>query len=123
MNLTSNPLISVVMPVHNALPFLDESIKSILKQTLSDFEFVILDDASTDGSVERLREWSRHDPRIHLHESKQSLGLSGSSNAVISKTRAPIIARMDADDIAHPYRFILQDTITDEIYTLSLHGT
>jgi glycosyltransferase involved in cell wall biosynthesis len=99
-----NPLISVVMPVHNAMPFLDESIKSILEQTLSDFEFVIYDDASTDGSVARLREWSLRDSRIRLHESKKRLGLSGSSNAVIAKARAPIVARMDADDVAHPDR-------------------
>jgi glycosyltransferase involved in cell wall biosynthesis len=104
MNVTPNPLISVVMPVHNARPFLDQSISSILEQTLRDFEFVILDDASTDGSVERLREWSGRDSRIHLHESGTRLGLSGSSNAVVAKARAPIVARMDADDIAHPDR-------------------
>lgn len=98
------PLISVVMPVHNALPFLGESIRSILEQTLSDFEFVIFDDASTDSSVEVLREWAVRDKRIHLHESTTRLGLSGSSNAVVSKARAPIVARMDADDIAHPER-------------------
>src|SRR5712692_2248266 len=102
MNSTANPLISVVMPVHNALPFLDESIGSILQQTLSDFEFVILDDASTDGSVELLREWSLRDKRILLHESRRRLGVSGSSNAVVSKAGAPIVARMDADDISHP---------------------
>jgi glycosyltransferase involved in cell wall biosynthesis len=104
MESTANPSISVVMPVYNALPFLDDSINSILTQTFSDFEFVILDDASSDGSVERLRHWATRDSRIHLHESKTRLGLSGSSNAVIAKTRASIIARMDADDIAHPDR-------------------
>jgi len=104
MNVPANPQISVVMPVHNALPFLDHSIKSILEQTLTDFEFVILDDSSTDGSTELLREWSRRDKRIHLHESKDRLGLAGSSNAVVSKAHAPIVARMDADDIAHPDR-------------------
>ena len=104
MNVSSNPSISVVMPVHNARPFLDESIRSILEQTLRDFEFVILDDASTDGSVELLREWSGRDGRIRLHESTERLGLSGSSNAVVAKSRAPIVARMDADDIAHPDR-------------------
>lgn len=104
MNVTPPPSISVVMPVHNARPFLDESIRSILAQTLGDFEFVILDDASTDGSVELLRKWSCHDGRIRLHQSTQRLGLSGSSNAVVSKSRAPIVARMDADDIAHPDR-------------------
>src|SRR6267143_6361753 len=104
MNPTANPSLSVVMPVHNALPFLDESIKSILEQSLSDFEFVILDDASTDGSLARLREWARRDQRINLHESKTRLGLAGSSNAVVAKARAAIVARMDADDIAHPDR-------------------
>jgi glycosyltransferase involved in cell wall biosynthesis len=113
MNLTTNPLISVVMPVHNARPFLGESIRSILEQTFSDFEFVILDDASADGSVELLREWSFRDKRIHLHESKKRLGLSGSSNAVVAKARASIVARMDADDIAHPDRLRRQWNIME----------
>jgi len=92
------------MPVYNALPFLDASISSILGQTLSDFEFVILDDASTDKSLARLREWAVRDSRIRIQESKQRLGLSGSSNAVVAAARASIVARMDADDIAHPDR-------------------
>jgi glycosyltransferase involved in cell wall biosynthesis len=92
------------MPVHNALPFLDHSIRSILGQTLKNFEFVILDDASTDGSTELLREYARRDARIRLHKSDEKLGLAGSSNAVVSKTRAQIVARMDADDVAHPDR-------------------
>src|SRR5688572_6099446 len=104
----AKPLISVVMPVYNALPFLDHSINSILTQTFSDFEFVIFDDASTDGSVEQLRAWTTRDNRIKLHESKTRLGLSGSSNAVIAHARASMIARMDADDIAHPHRLARQ---------------
>lgn len=104
MNVIEDPQISVVMPVHNALPFLNESIKSILGQTLSDFEFVILDDASTDGSAELLREWTLCDARIRLHKSSTRLGLARSSNAVIAKAKAPILARMDADDVAHPDR-------------------
>ena len=101
------------MPVHNALPFLDESISSILKQTLTDFEFVIFDDASIDGSVELLREWSLRDKRIHLYESNKRLGLAGSSNAVVAKARASIVARMDADDIAHPDRLRRQWNIIE----------
>ncbi len=92
------------MPVYNALPFLDDSISSILSQTLSDFEFVIFDDASTDNSLDHLRNWAARDHRIHIHEGKTRLGLSGSSNAVVAASRAPIVARMDADDIAHPDR-------------------
>jgi glycosyltransferase involved in cell wall biosynthesis len=123
MNWTANPLISVVMPVHNALPFLDESIKSILEQTLSDFEFVIFDDASTDSSVQRLREWSLRDKRIHLHDSNERLGASGSSNAVVSKARAPIVARMDADDIAHPDRLRRQWEIIEGRPDVAAIGT
>src|SRR5688500_20124002 len=90
--------LSVVMPVYNALPFLDDSVNSILTQTFTDFEFVIFDDASTDGSVERLRQWAVRDNRIKLHESTTQLGLSGSSNAVVTHARAAIVARMDAED-------------------------
>jgi glycosyltransferase involved in cell wall biosynthesis len=123
MNAKSNPKVSVVMPVHNALPFLEESIRSILGQTLEDFEFVILDDASSDGSTEVLREWSRRDARIQLHESSERLGLSGSSNAVVSKSQANIVARMDADDVAHPDRLSRQLKIIESRPDIALIGT
>lgn len=123
MNAKANPQISVVMPVHNALPFLDESIRSILEQTLTDFEFVILDDASTDGSTELLHEWLRRDARIQLHESRKRLGLSGSSNAVVAKAQAQIVARMDADDVAHPDRLRRQLNIMESRPDIAVIGT
>src|SRR5215471_2814075 len=123
MNSSPNPLISVVMPVHNALPFLDDSIRSILGQTLSEFEFVILDDASTDNTIEHLREWAARDQRIQIHESKQRLGLSGSSNAAIAAARASIVARMDADDIAHPDRLRRQWEIMRNVPDVAAVGT
>jgi glycosyltransferase involved in cell wall biosynthesis len=101
---TKLPPVSVVMPVHNGRPFIDESIQSILDQTFSDFEFVILDDGSTDGSGARLCEWALKDSRIRLCSSPEKFGLSGSSNVVVQKSRAPLIARMDADDVSHPDR-------------------
>lgn len=102
------PAVSVVMPVHDARPYLDESVGSILRQTYGDFELVILDDASTDGSREALRRWARADERIRLFESNEKLGLSGSSNFVVREARAPLVARMDADDVAHPERLARQ---------------
>lgn len=123
MTFMESPSLSVVMPVHNALPFLEECIKSILTQTLTDFEFVILDDASTDGSLELLRQWSLRDPRIRLHETKKQFGLAASSNAVVAKARAPLVARMDADDIAHPARLLRQITIMNERPDVVLIGT
>ena len=98
------PFLSVVMPVHNALPFLDESIGTIVNQTFTDFEFVIMDDGSTDGSERVLRAWEKKDDRIRVFQSDHKLGLAGSSNLVVSKARGRLIARMDADDISHPDR-------------------
>ena len=102
------PALSVVMPVHNALPYLDAAIESILRQTYSDFEFVILDDASTDGSTERLRDWAARDKRIRLLDVKENLGPAASSQHVAQAARAPLVARMDADDISSPDRLQLE---------------
>src|SRR4051794_7125581 len=95
------PLLSVVMPVHNGLPYLDASIASILGQTHDDFEFVIGDDGSTDGSREALRAWKEKDPRIRLFEGEARLGPSASSNWVVEQSRGRFVARMDADDVSH----------------------
>lgn len=92
------------MPVRNALPYLDEAVESILAQTYRDFEFVILDDFSHDGSRERLRTWATKDSRIRLYESDERLGPAGSANRVVEEARADLVARMDADDVAHPER-------------------
>jgi glycosyltransferase involved in cell wall biosynthesis len=111
------------MPVYNAFSFLDDSIGSILGQTLGDFELVILDDASTDKSIECLREWAARDQRIQVHESKKRLGLSASSNAVVAEARASIVARMDADDIAHPDRLRRQWEILRNCPDVAVVGT
>jgi glycosyltransferase involved in cell wall biosynthesis len=111
------------MPVYNAAPFLHDSISSILKQTFSNFEFVIFDDGSTDDSLERLREWEARDDRIRIHEGKQQLGLSGSSNAVVAQARAAIVARMDADDVAHPDRLRRQWEVIQHNPDVAVVGT
>jgi glycosyltransferase involved in cell wall biosynthesis len=102
--MTDDQFISVVMPVHNALPHLDAAVRSILDQTHPHFEFVIFDDASTDGSAERLRDWAARDRRIRVLEGHENLGPVGSSSLVVEQARAPLIARMDADDICDPDR-------------------
>ena len=122
MNIDQPPL-SVVMPVHNALPFLDASIGSILNQSFSDFEFVILNDASTDGSDTVLRKWEKRDSRLRVIESPDKLGLAGSSNLIVSSSRARIIARMDADDISHPDRLIQQLDIMERHSDVVVVGT
>ena len=102
------PEVSVVMPVHNAMPYLDIAVESTLGQTFRNFEFVILDDGSTDGSTERLREWASRDPRIKLLEEKRNMGPARSSERVARAASAPIVARMDADDVSYPTRLAEQ---------------
>jgi GT2 family glycosyltransferase len=104
------------MPVHNTLPHLDQAIESILGQTFSNFEFIILDDASTDGSSERLRLWASRDRRIRLLDVKDNLGPVGSSNMVAYAAKAPLVARMDADDIS------AQDRLAEEFQFLQRHA-
>ena len=97
---------SVVMPVRNAGPYLDDAIQSILAQSRGDFEFIIGDDGSTDGSRERARDWARRDDRIRtVALSDCGLGPAGSSNLVAREAKYPIVARMDADDVSRSDRF------------------
>lgn len=120
---TGSPRLSVVMPVHNALPFLDAAIESILSQSFSDFEFVILDDASSDGSLAHLREWAEKDRRIRLIEQKANLGPAASSDRVARAAVAPLVARMDADDISCPERLERQVRLLAERPDVGLVGS
>jgi hypothetical protein len=99
----SSPIVSVVMSVFNGQAFLLEAIDSILAQTFKDYEFVIIDDGSTDKTAEILAEYSRRDQRIrvHRHENK---GRAASLNIGIEMSKSPYVARMDADDISMPNR-------------------
>lgn len=119
----STERLSVVMPVHNALPHLDAAVRSILGQTHGDFEFVILDDASTDGSSERLADWAARDQRIRLIRSERNLGPVASSNRVVQGSSGNIVARMDADDIAHPDRLRRQIELLRANPEVGLVGT
>lgn len=111
------------MPVHNGLPFLSASIESILRQSFADFELIILDDGSTDGSAEVMSEWARKDARIQLLANSQKSGLSRSSNLLVSSAQSSLVARMDADDIAHPDRLRRQWELIEDNSEIVLTGT
>ncbi len=98
------PLISVLMPVYNAEKYIHDAVDSILQQTLTDFEFIIINDGSTDGSLKILETYAKQDKRIELI-SRENKGLVATLNEGIALANAPIIARMDADDISLPTRF------------------
>jgi glycosyltransferase involved in cell wall biosynthesis len=97
-----NPLVTVLMPVYNAEAFLREAIDSILQQTLTKFEFLIIDDGSTDTSVSIIKSYA--DPRIHFIQNEKNLGISATLNRGIELAACELIARMDADDISYPER-------------------
>lgn len=101
------PAISVILPVYNGECYVQEAVESILAQTFTDFELIIINDGSTDGSGAILRALAVRDPRIVLVE-RPNGGLVSALNEGIQRARAPIIARMDADDVAMPERFALQ---------------
>jgi glycosyltransferase involved in cell wall biosynthesis len=98
------PAISIVMPVRNVQNTVDPAIRSILAQTCTAWELVVLDDGSIDGTAQRLREYADRDDRIRPFIDGRSLGLPTRLNEGVRHSRAPIIARMDGDDVCYPGR-------------------
>lgn len=103
----SSPLISVVMAVHNGMPYLPQAVDSILQQTFKNFEFLIVDDGSTDNTAELLRGYQLRDSRVQVI-SQANRGLTVSLNRMLTVAQGKYIARMDSDDIAHPERLEIQ---------------
>lgn len=95
-----NPLVTVLMTVYNGGDYLNASVQSILNQTFKDFEFLIVNDCSTDESLEVIR--SFEDKRIRIHNNEENLGQTKSLNIGLKLARGRYIARMDADDMALP---------------------
>src|SRR5690349_12083876 len=116
------PRVSVVMPVHNGGPFLERAVESILGQSFADFEFVIIDDGSTDSTGEVRRRHQAADHRVRVHHQEKA-GLVASLNDGCSRARAPYIARMDADDIAFPERLDRQVELLDREPEVVLVGS
>ncbi len=105
--MVSSPKVSVLLPVFNAAEYLLVCLKSLERQTLKNFEIVAIDDGSTDGSTEILRQWGRLHGRLRLFKRRHQ-GLVPSLNAGLESCRGDLVARMDADDVAHPRRLELQ---------------
>jgi len=115
------PKITVLMPIYNCDLYIKEAIDSILNQTFMDFEFIIIDDASTDNTVFIVKRYN--DSRIKLIEKEKNSGYTNSLNYGLSIARGEYIARMDGDDISLPERFIKQVHILDKNPNLVLCGT
>ena len=102
----ADPKVSVLMSVYNGEKYLREAVESILNQTFRDFEFIIIDDGSTDSTNEIIRSYS--DCRIRLLENEENIGLTKSLNKGIDQCRGEYIARMDGDDVSLQQRFSKQ---------------
>ncbi len=100
------PAVSVVMACYNSIQTINSAVDSILAQTMRDFEFIIIDDGSTDNTLDCLAEYK--DPRLQIIKSDGNQGLTRRLNEGLGLARADIFARMDADDISHVDRLARQ---------------
>jgi glycosyltransferase involved in cell wall biosynthesis len=119
--LSHDPDISVIMAVYNGAAHLREAVESILDQTYRDFEFIIVNDASTDSSQEILESFS--DERLVLIKNGTNVGLTKSLTIGLAKARGDYIARMDADDISLPERLEMQKAFLDTHPFVDVVGT
>lgn len=117
----SNPKISVIMSVYNGLPYLKAAVRSILNQTHKNFEFIIVDDASNDGTWDYLK--SFRDKRVKLVKNPKNLGLAKSLNIALRQAQGEYIARMDADDVSLPRRFERQIKFLTKNPDIDICGT
>lgn len=118
---SSAPAISVLMAVRDGLPYLSESVESILGQTFKDFEFIIVDDGSTDGGANWLRQRATTDSRIRII-TQANTGIAKALNKGLEIVKGKYIARMDADDVASPDRFYAQMEAMEQDPELAIVG-
>jgi glycosyltransferase involved in cell wall biosynthesis len=119
----NNPKISVIMAVYNSERFLTEAIESILGQTFKDFEFIIINDCSTDNSLKIINEYRRNDERIIVINNEINLGRPVSRNKGIKISRGEYVAILDSDDVALPKRFKIQYDFLEKNRDIFLVGT
>jgi glycosyltransferase EpsE len=108
------PKVSVIMGVKNASLRMDKSIKSIVQQSFSDWEFIICDDGSTDDTYEKLLDWHKKDKRIIPIKNEKNIGLAATLNHCIEYCKGEYIARMDDDDLSDSSRLEKQVQFLDE---------
>lgn len=115
------PKITVLMPVYNSGVYLAEAVESILSQSFRDFEFLIIDDGSSDGSVENIK--SFRDKRVKLLHNGEHLGVSATLNKGLAMAGSEYVARMDADDLSEPDRLMAQLELMEESPEVGVCGS
>jgi len=109
------PLVSIIMPVYNGLKFLDSAIISIFNQTYKDWELLLIDDGSADGSLKRIQEWTEKDGRIkaYCHDGNKNFGVSATRNLGLKHATGKYLAFLDCDDIWYPNKLSEQVAILE----------
>jgi glycosyltransferase involved in cell wall biosynthesis len=116
------PRVSVLMAVYDGETYLDEAIQSVLNQTFDDFEFIVINDGSTDGTAKIIERYRRGDRRIRVYE-QPNRGLVVALNRGFELARGEYIARMDADDVCVPERIAAQVAFMDARQEVGVCGT
>lgn len=101
----ATPLVSVIMPAYNAEPFIEEAIASVIAQTVADWELIVIDDCSTDDTVQIVSAFVRQDPRIQLLTNASNMGVAKTRNRGLELCRGQYVALLDSDDYWKP-RFL-----------------
>lgn len=109
-----NPYVSVVMPVFNVEQYVKGAIESILNQSYKNFEFIIVDDCSTDSTVDVMARFKKKDKRIVLIRNRKNEGVTKSLNKALKIAKGKYIIRMDADDWSYPDRFESQIKLMED---------
>lgn len=117
----NTPLVSVVMPAYNPGPHLQAAVASVLAQTLTELELIVIDDGSTDGSVQALA--TVQDERLRVVTHTRNLGLIAARNRGLQECSAPLMAILDSDDIALPHRLATQWRCFEADPALALLGS
>ena len=116
------PAVSVLIPVRNCAPYLDEMFESLAAQSFADFEIIVVDNGSCDGTRDILQAWAKREPRLRAFHLARP-GLARSLNFAASKARAPLLARIDGDDVAEPHRLAVQVSAMRARPSLGLLGS
>ena len=117
------PLISVLMPAYNAEKYISESIDSILNQSYKNFEFIIIDDFSTDKTYEIIKKYSKQDSRIKCFKNSKNLGIAGNRNRLIKMAKGKYIVWQDADDISFSFRLAKQTSFMQTHKNVGICGS
>lgn len=117
------PAVSVVIAVHNGLPYVEQALRSMMEQSLRDIEIIVVDDASSDATPEVLARLASEDARLRIATLAQNIGLTRALNHGLDLAQAPYVARLDADDTSEPKRLEIQKAYLDRNPDVVLLGT